>query len=208
MDDSTLHNTQDQADSGQNISPILIQLLKGVVYREKLPNIWQDLLTLQGAVREYFGVIGLALLVDETEGFAFLRQARDLFGDDKESHPLPRLITRRPMGYPLSLLCVLLRKKLAEFDAEGGATRLVLSQRQIVDMMQVYMPAQKNEARTVDVIHTTIKKTVDLGFLKKMRAEDRQYEVGRIIKALVDADWLKNLDHLMEEYLAYANKDS
>lgn len=208
MDDSTLHDTQDPADSGQNISPILIQLLKGVVYRENHSNIWQNLLTLKGPVREYFGVIGLSVLVDETEGFAFLRQARELFEDDGAGSTLPRLITRRQMSYPLSLLCVLLRKKLAEFDAEGGATRLVLSQKQIVDMMHVYMPAQKNEARTVDVIHTTIKKTIDLGFLKKMGSEDRQYEVIRIIKALVDADWLKDLDHLMEEYLAYANKDS
>ena len=208
MDDLTLHNTQGSTDSEQNISPILIQLVKGVVYREKHPYLWQDLLALQGAVREYFSVIGLFVLVDETEGFAFLRQARELSGDDEAKVPLPRLITRRPMSYPLSLLCVLLRKKLAEFDAEGGATRLVLSRKQIVNMMRVYMPAQKNEARTVDVIHTTIKKTMDLGFLKKVDSEDRQYEVGRIIKALVDADWLNDLDCLMEEYLAYANKDS
>jgi len=208
MDDLNPNDRMNPRDPGQNIAPVLIQLLKGVVYKERHSKVWQNLLTLQGAVRDYFGVIGLSVFLDEAEGFAFLRQAEEQNRDDETSVPLPRLITRRPMSYPLSLLCVLLRKRLAEFDAEGGSTRLVLSQKQITDMMRVYMPSQKNEARTVDVIHTTIKKTADLGFLKKMGAEVHQYEVGRIIKALVDADWLKNLDKLMEEYLTFANKDS
>ncbi len=195
---------------GPEVSPVLIQLLKGVVYQERHPGIWQDLVTFQGPVRNYFSVIGLELLLDETEGFAFLRQVEGAGSDDEteDESALPRLISRRPMGYPLSLLCVLLRKKLAEFDAKGGATRLVLSRKQILEMMHVYMPPQKNEARTVDVINTTIKKTMDLGFLKKMDSDDHQYEVGRIIKALVDADWLKKLDTLLNEYLEYASRDN
>lgn len=196
---------------GGQVSPVLIQLLKGVVYQERHPALWQDLLTFQGPVRNYCSVIGLEVLLDEAEGFAFLRQAETSGSQDQDEmeveSALPRLISRRPMGYPLSLLCVLLRKKLAEFDARGGATRLVLSQTQIVEMMHVYMPPQKNEARTVDVINTTIKKTMELGFLKKLGSDDHQYEVGRIIKALVDADWLKKLDTLLSEYMEYANRD-
>jgi Domain of unknown function (DUF4194) len=206
MNDLT-HKT-DSREPGHNISSVLIQLLKGVVYKDRHPKIWQDLLVRQGPVMDYFSVIGLDVLLDEAEGFAFLRQAEEKSQDDDPSILLPRLITRRPMSYPLSLLSVLLRKKLAEFDAEGGSTRLILSRKQIVDMMRVFMPSQKNEARTVDVIDTMIKKTMDLGFLKKMGSEDHLYEVCRIIKALVDADWLKNLDNLMKEYMAYANKKS
>ena len=195
------------ANAGQNISPVLIQLLKGVVYKERHPLIWQALLNLQGGVRDYFSVIGLNVLIDESEGFAFLRQAEDNNSDDEDHIPMPRLIARRPMTYVLSLICVLLRKKLAEFDAKGGESRLVLSKKQIIDMMRVYMPIKKNEARTIDVINTNIKKTVELGFLKKIGSDGSNYEVCKIIKALVDADWLKNLDELMEEYLKYAEKN-
>ncbi len=205
MDDSIHRETIDQ---GPIYAPILIQLLKGVVYEERHPQLWQDLLTLQGPVRDYFSVIGLTVVLDEAEGFAFLRQVTQDSREDESQPPLPRLITRHPMSYPLSLMCVLLRKKLAELDAEGGSTRLILSQKQIVDMMHVYMPSQKNEARTVDQINTTIKKTVELGFLRKLASEEKQFEVRRIIKALVDADWLKELDKLLEEYLEYANKDT
>ena len=196
------------ANTGQNISPVLIQLLKGVVYKERHPLIWQELLNLQGGVRDYFSVIGLNVLIDESEGFAFLRQAEDNNSDDEGHIPMPRLIARRPMTYVLSLICVLLRKKLAEFDAKGGESRLVLGKKQIIDMMRVYMPSKKNEARTIDVINTTIKKTMELGFLKKIGSEGSNYEVCRIIKALVDADWLKNLNELMEEYLKYADKNT
>jgi len=196
------------ANTGQNISTVLIQLLKGVVYKERHPLIWQALLNLQGGVRDYFSVIGLNVLIDESEGFAFLRQADNNNSDDEGRTPMPRLIARRPMTYVLSLICVFLRKKLAEFDAKGGESRLVLSKKQIIDMMRVYMPSKKNEARTIDVINTNIKKTMELGFLKKIGSEGANYEVCRIIKALVDADWLKNLDELMEEYLKYADKNA
>jgi len=33
---------------------------------------------------------------------------------------LPRLVQRRALSFPVSLLLALLRKKLAEFDAGGG----------------------------------------------------------------------------------------
>ena len=54
-------------------SLVLIQLFKGVLYQDKSPELWRDLLIFQGAIRDYFAVIGLQVLIDETEGYAFLR---------------------------------------------------------------------------------------------------------------------------------------
>lgn len=191
-----------------NLSLVLIQLLKGVVYQEQHKEIWRDLLMLQAAARDYFTVLGLHVVIDEAEGYAFLRQAASS-ADEKSGLPaLPRLIPARPLSYPLSLLCVLLRKKLAEKDASGGETRLVLGRDHITEMMRVYMPDQKNEARTADVIYTNIKKAVDLGFLRKLTGDDFQYEVRRIIKSFVDADWLSNLDERLKEYQEYAAQNS
>ena len=63
------------------------------------------------------------------EGYAFLR-SRLPDGDDTGAQ-LPRLVARRPLSFPVSLLLALLRKKLAEFDAgggqEAGGVRLVLT---------------------------------------------------------------------------------
>ena len=49
-----------------------------------------------------------------------------------------------------SLLLVLLRKKLAELDAQGGEARLILNREQIVDLLRVFMPAVASEVRLFD----------------------------------------------------------
>jgi len=197
-----------EADSyPRQISLILIQLLKGVLYRDRQPEPWHDLLTFQAVVRDYFLLVGLQVIIDESEGYAFLRQKADDVSEqrDDSSPPLPRLIQRRPLSYPLSLLCVLLRKKLIEQDASGGETRLILSREQIIDMIQVFLPERGNEAKTIDKIDTLIRKVLDLGFLRALKGEGNRYEVQRIIKALVDADWIGNLDEKLREYHGYQN---
>lgn len=183
------------------LGPVVVKLMKGVVYRDQQEAIWQDLTALQAPVIDYLRVIGLEIVVDEAEGYAFLRQGDP---DDGDGTAIPKLIQRRPLSYPVSLLCVLLRKKLVEADAGGGDARVILTRDQMVEMMRVFLPDQANEAKLVDKIDTTINKVVELGFLRKHRKETRIYEVRRIIKALVDADWLADMDEKLKVYHEHA----
>ena len=57
-----------------DLSLAVIQLMKGVVYRDTHERAWQHLLRLQPQVRDYVAVLGLQVLVDEAEGYAFCRQ--------------------------------------------------------------------------------------------------------------------------------------
>ncbi|MFP7753850.1 DUF4194 domain-containing protein [Thermodesulfobacteriota bacterium B35] len=183
------------------LSPVLVRLLKGVVYQERHPAEWQGLLRLQGAVRDYFRQIGLELVIDEAEQYAFLRQQ----DDDGENRPaLPRLVQRRPLSYPVSLLLVLLRKKLIELDSGGGETRLILGREQIIDMLRVFLAESSNEARIIDQIDRHVNKLVEYGFLRRLKGDGGQFEVGRIIKAVVDSDWLADFDNRLREYQEYA----
>ena len=59
-------------------------------------------------LRDYVAVLGLELVLDEAEGYAFLR-ARNRDGDETTTK-LPRLVARRPLSFPVSLLLALLRK--------------------------------------------------------------------------------------------------
>ena len=179
------------------LSPVLITLFKGVLYEDQSPNLWRSLLELQGRVRDHAGVFGLELMLDEAEGFAYLRQRP---ADDEPE--LPKLVQRRQLGYSVSLLLALLRKKLAEHDASGGDARLILSSEQIVDLVQVFMPAGTNEARLVDRIDADVNKVVELGFLRRLRSQQDQFEVRRILKAFVDAQWLSDFDQRLAEYQA------
>ena len=95
-------------------------------------------------------------------------------------------------------------------DAGGGDTRLVLSRDEIVEMLRVFLPESSNEARVVERIDTYLNRIVDLGFLRRMRAAagaaapgaQTTYEVRRILKAFVDAEWLAELDARLAAYQA------
>jgi hypothetical protein len=191
----------DQEHHAPSLSPVLVTLFKGVLYQDQAPDLWQTLLQLQARVRDHAGVFGLELMLDESEGYAYLRQRPA--GDDEEE--VPRLVQRRQLGYGVSLLLALLRKKLAEHDAGGGDARLILSREQIVDMLQVFSPEGTNEARLVDKIAADLNKVIDLGFLRRLRGQQDQFEVRRILKAFVDAQWLADFDERLAEYQAHAS---
>lgn len=181
------------------LSVLAVTLLKGVLYRQADEALWTCLLTLQARVRDYMAVLNLELALDEAEGYAFLR-ARPV--DEDDSGPkVPRLVARRPLSFPVSLLLALLRKKLAEFDASGG-TRLVLTLDDIVQLMSVFLPSGSNESRIVDQIETHVNKVVELGFLRVLKASGAPpgYEVKRILKAFIDAQWLADFDSRLEHY--------
>ena len=190
-----------------DLSTLAITLLKGVIYREGDERLWGSLLNLQARLRDFVVVLGLDLVLDEAEGYAFLK-SRPEPADDEASPRLPRLVARRPLSFPVSLMLALLRKKLAEFDAGGSDTRLVLTREDIVELVRVFLPDSSNEARLIDQIEAHINKVVDLGFLRRLKptsgstAGPASFEVRRILKAFVDAQWLADFDTRLAAYQA------
>jgi len=176
------------------------QLMKGVVYRDTHDRAWRSLIELRPQAQDYVDVLGLVIVIDEAEGYAFLRQRP---ADPDDSEPLPRLIPRRSLSFHVSLLLALLRKKLAEFDAQGGDSRLMLTRDQMVEIMRVFVPASTtNEARVTDQIDAHINKAVEFGFLRPVKNAEQVYEVRRILKAFVDGQWLADFDAKLAEYAA------
>jgi hypothetical protein len=204
--DATLDTTP-TAKPNQDLSRLLIGLLKGVLYRESDEPLWAALLTLQSAVRDSMRLLDLELVLDEAEGYAFLKSRPESAEDDEAGTArLPRLVARRPLSFPVSLLLALLRKKLLEFDAGAGDTRLVLSRDDIVELVRVFLPEGTNETRLIDQIDSYINKVVDLGFLHRLKpgsgaaAAPDNYEVRRLLKAFVDAQWLNEFDERLAVY--------
>jgi hypothetical protein len=146
-------------------------------------------------------VLGLDLRLDEAEGFAYLAQRRPLEGEPE----LPRLIARRQLSFPVSLLLALLRRKLVEFDATSGERRLIVSRETILDMLRLFLADTANEARLHDRIDSHIKRVVELGFLRPLRGQPEMFEVSRILKAFVDAQWLGSLAERLADYRNHAD---
>jgi hypothetical protein len=181
----------------RELSSAVIPLMKGAVYRDTHDRAWKHLLQLQPQVRDYVGTMGLHVVIDEAEGYAFLRQRP---ADPDDADPPPRLIPRHALSFHVSLLLALLRKKLAEFDAQDGDTRLILTRAQITEMIRVFLPATSNEARLMDKIDEHIGKVERLGFLRSVKNADQSYEVRRILKAFIDGQWLADFDERLAEY--------
>ncbi|MGI2029931.1 DUF4194 domain-containing protein [Endozoicomonas acroporae] len=199
-------NESAPSQGNANLGVVVVNLMKGVVYRDQNPAVWQQLEELHGPVLDYVRVMGLDLILDEAEGYAFLRQLDEETTEaDDDKTKLPRLVARRPLSFPVSLLCVLLRKKMVEQDASGGDARLILNREQIVEMMRVFLPDRANEARLFDQIDTHINKVAEFGFLKKLSGNPPAWEVRRIIKALVDADWLADFNDKLKVYRDHAD---
>jgi hypothetical protein len=191
---------QSRADVRLELPAVVIPLLKGVFYRDADAASWSALLNLQSRVRDYVAVLGLDLVLDEAEGYAFLRSHPE--SDDQSAPKLPRLVARRPLSFPVSLLLALLRRKLAEFDASGGDTRLILSRSEIVELIRVFLPDSSNETRIVDQVDVHLNKIADLGFVRRLRGQENMIEVLRILKAFVDAQWLTEFDQRLAAYRA------
>src|SRR5712691_755331 len=186
-----------------DLSLVLIALMKGITSREDDPALWQSLLDLQARVREYVAVLGLELALDEAEGYAFLRQRTGLEGEPE----LPRLVARRHLGYSVSLMLALLRKKLAEFDAGSGESRLILSADQIADLIRLFLADTANEARLMDRVDADIKRIVEIGFLRRLRGSEDRFEVRRILKSFVDAKWLGEFERRLADYKARISRE-
>ncbi len=187
------------ASHSQELASIVIPLLKGVIYQEDNPLLWSALLNLMAAVRDYVAVLGLELILDEAEGYAFLRSNSE--GETEGTNSAPRLMARRQLSYPVSLLLALLRKKLAEFDAGAGDTRLILSRDEVVELIRIFLPPASNEVKLIDQVDATLNKIADLGFIRRLKGEKQMIEVRRIIKAFIDAQWLADFDQRLDEYL-------
>jgi hypothetical protein len=117
-------------------------------------------------------------------------------------------VARRQLGYPVSLMLALLRKKLAEFDAGSGESRLILSAEQIADLVRLFLADTANEAKLMDRVDSDIKKIVELGFLRKLRGSEDRFEVRRILKSFVDAQWLSEFDRRLADYKAHISDEA
>ncbi|MBU1802193.1 MAG: DUF4194 domain-containing protein, partial [Actinobacteria bacterium] len=126
------------------VSTAAITLMRGVVYRETHEGVWATLQRHGAPVRDHFATIGVDVVVDDNEGYAYLRAQVD------DAEELPRLVNRRSLSYPVSLLLVLLRKRMVEWESTSQEARLIMSREQIAEMVSLFLADSPNQARQLD----------------------------------------------------------
>ncbi len=181
------------------LSKALIALFKGVIFRERQPELWQTVLEQRAQISDYTARLGLVLLVDEVDEYAFLRQ--------REQEELPRLVPRYPLSYGLSLLLVSLRKSLGEYDASHGDMRLVLTISDMQLKLKAFFPALPNEIKFRQNLERHVHRAEEMGFLRPVAGQEEAYEVQPLLRSFINAEWLHTFDDRLQEYLDYGQKD-
>ncbi len=182
----------------ENFSRAAVMLLKGIVDRGKDEVLWQVIINEQAALGDYFRRLGLVLIIDEVDEYAYLQQ--------EENSSLPRLVQRFPLSYPVSMLLVELRKALGQQDTASGDTRLVLTFDDIMRRMEPFLPVNANEMKYRQSMEHIISQVIQLGFLQKLKGREAEYEVRPVLRRFVDAQWLSSFEAKLAEYEAHGQK--
>lgn len=206
------------------LSSVLIRLLQGFLLQED-KIIWESLLLQQTVVREYFATLGLYLHLDENEGYAFLRSIPEGASEDgkimgesamdnvsKEDIPDKKKLTlmrKMPLSFDVSLLCVLLREALDQFDATvHDDHRLIMAKSEIHDLLKLYFPEKHDETKLMKRWDGMINKVIELGFIRELKSDPSRIEVLRIIKAIIDAERVGEMKRNMQSYVKNTQKRS
>lgn len=181
---------------------VIIKLLQGPIYVDD-KIIWRELLTWQSAIQEYFGKIGMMLIITEQDGFARVMQPET---DEFDENPLPRLMKKQALNYEATLLAVMLREGLEEFDVKTEGTKFYLTQKEIKERIELFYKEQTNKSKLWRDLSKPITDLTKLGILKLNREDNvskdnNQYEVKRIIKAFINNEKLEEIKNKLSNYV-------
>ena len=178
-------------------SKAVVKLLKGVA--ENNDTIWSDILTYQTEIQDYISLMGLELILKKDEGFAFIKQRTN---DDAKT---VNLVSRRQYGFELSVMLVVLRQMLEDFDSNptlSQATDKYVTAFEIKEETEMFLPSTYNKAKFEKELDNNIERLVDFGFLIAPKSNDGEtrYKIHRIIKEKVTLDDLLDFKKQLNDY--------
>jgi hypothetical protein len=185
----------------KNIQPYsraIVRLLKGTVERNN--SVWDGIITYQSEIQYYISIIGLELIVKKDEGFAFLKQV-----ELDEGNTL-NLVSRRQIGFEVSIVLVVLRQILEEFDSNPTETQSFdkfITNVEIKDEVELFLPEKFNRVKFIKELDNYVKKVVDYGFLAETKRTETEvrYKIHRIIKEKITLDDLQEFKNKLQEYV-------
>jgi hypothetical protein len=169
---------------------VVVKLLKGPVeYVDK--SIWEKLLQFKVELTGFLQQLGLMLVLDEQDGFAFVKHA---LSEDEEAYV--SWVQRRSYTYEESIMLVLLREMMAEFEiSESSSRELIKKRREIKEYAELFFKEGASRIKFLKEIDKLIDKVEENGFLQKIENHDvideQKFRIRKIIKAKVDSEVLE-----------------
>ena len=161
----------------------VVRLLKGPVEVTDT-NAWEDILNYQSEINKYLANIGIELIVKRDEGFAYIKQIVD--DEDRTTG----LIPRQQLGFEISVILIILRQMLEEFDSnmdELYATERFVSADELKERIEIFLPERFNRVKLLSEIDTYINRIVALGYLKEKVTLDKLQEFKDKLQEYVES---------------------
>lgn len=176
----------------------VVRLLKGPVEMTDT-KAWEDILNYQSEINKYLMNIGIELIVKRDEGFAYIKQIVD--DEDRTTG----LIPRQQLGFEISVILIILRQMLEEFDSnmdELYSTECFVRADDLKERIEIFLPERFNRVKLLSEIDTYITRLVSLGYLKLIKRDNvNTYQIHRIIKEKVTLDKLQEFKDKLQEYV-------
>jgi len=184
-----------------NYAKSAVRLLQGPVFEDQ-QEIWNEVIKYRIELTQYFEKIAVSVIIDNRDGYAYLKQ---LELDD--SGLTIGLIRRMPLTYDLTLVCVLLREWLQEFESDDlETTNLYITPKEFRDRLEMFFKEKANELKFIRELNKHLESCEKMGFLRIVHKEptnpdEDRYEVRRIIKARITNEELTRFKQILEDEL-------
>ncbi len=186
-------------DKVKPYSRAIVKLLRGTV--ESSDTVWSNVLNYRDEIQDYINQIGLELILKEDDGYAYLKQ----FEIDSDGNTIG-LVSRRKVGFETSILLVILRQIIEEFEqnpVEFQATEKHISHNELRDEIELFLPEKYNKVKFFKDLDNYIKRALDLGYLKEMKSTEGEvnYKIHRIVKEKITLDILNEFKEKLDNYV-------
>lgn len=185
-------------------SQVCVKLLQGPLFRQNANDkLWERLETYESDVESFFSVLGVSVVIDKADGFAFLQQ-NDL---DEEEDKVSRLIRQTPLTEEQSFLCILLRDELNKFDnpnnSQNKSSVLILRESDLYDQFALFYSQKTDQITAKNNFKKNLNRLCELGLLKEQNQDnpemESEYEVRRYIRAKITSEFCEEFMRKLQE---------
>ena len=197
---------ENEFNSTKHWSDLCVRLLQGPLFEDDNKEIFDTLRLWNKEINSYFNIIGLKLFYSDEIDYAYLQQIEDEDGNVIDN--LNRLLKRHPLTYEVSLILVILREELDKFELENINTEnLILKESEIADLVAPFYQNKIDKVKYNDMIVTNLNYISNMSLIKRINtssdniqlSNDREYIIRNIIRAKVDANFLKEFKEQLEQ---------
>ena len=175
-------------------APVKIALLRGPIYHDD--PVWEMLLKHRPDVIRFFAEVGIRLVLDTTDGFAYLDQAEE----GEPGSEWPKLLHRDRFSYDVTCVLVVLREWLLSQETKTREDRAPLRFDDLLTQLRPFSRkkdanVEKEERRWREAVN----KVLALGFLKRWKGEEA-FVVRPVLRTRLAVDHLKALRETLEKH--------